>query len=49
MPKVRIQVTIRDDIVKWMDKQVETRKYASRSHSIEYAVLQLMQHENKRN
>ena len=43
MRKIRIQVTIRDDIVKWMDKQVETRKYASRSHAIEYAVLQLSQ------
>jgi Arc/MetJ-type ribon-helix-helix transcriptional regulator len=47
MPKVRIQVTIRDDIVKWMDKQVETRKYASRSHAIEYAVLQLIQDEKR--
>jgi Arc/MetJ-type ribon-helix-helix transcriptional regulator len=43
MGKIRIQVTIRDDIVRWMDKQVETRKYASRSHAIEYAVLQLSQ------
>lgn len=43
MSKIRIQVTIRDDIVKWMDKQIETRKYASRSHAIEYAVLQLLQ------
>jgi Arc/MetJ-type ribon-helix-helix transcriptional regulator len=41
MPKIRIQVTIREDIVKWMDKQVETRKQDSRSHAIEYAVLQL--------
>jgi Arc/MetJ-type ribon-helix-helix transcriptional regulator len=43
MSKIRIQVTIRDDIVKWMDKQIGTRKYASRSHAIEYAVLQLIQ------
>jgi len=47
MGKIRLQVTIRDDIVRWMDKQVETRKFASRSHAIEYAVLQLAENDQK--
>lgn len=47
MGKIRLQVTIRDDIVKWIDKEVETRKFASRSHALEYAVLQLIENERK--
>jgi Arc/MetJ-type ribon-helix-helix transcriptional regulator len=46
MGKIRLQVTIRDDIVRWMDRQVETRKFASRSHAIEYAVLQMAENEH---
>ena len=43
MPKQRLQVTIREDIVHWIDQQVETLRFASRSHALEYAMLQLMQ------
>ena len=46
MGKIRLQVTIRDDIVRWMDRQVETRKFASRSHAIEYAVLQMAENDH---
>jgi Arc/MetJ-type ribon-helix-helix transcriptional regulator len=47
MGKIRLQVTIRDDIVRWMDTQIATRKFASRSHAIEYAVLQLAENYQK--
>ncbi len=42
MAKKRLQVTVREDIVKWVDQEVEKLKFASRSHAIEYALLQLM-------
>ncbi|MCW4005459.1 MAG: ribbon-helix-helix domain-containing protein [Candidatus Bathyarchaeota archaeon] len=45
MGKIRLQVTIRDDIVRWMDKNVESRKFASRSHAIEYSVMQMIKQE----
>ena len=45
MVKKRLQVTVREDIVLWVDKQVEKLRFASRSHAIEYALLKLMQSE----
>jgi Arc/MetJ-type ribon-helix-helix transcriptional regulator len=39
--KLRLQVTVREDLVKWIDSQVEKLKFANRSHAIEYALLQL--------
>lgn len=43
--KQRLQVTVRDDIVKWMDQQIGKLRFANRSHAIEYALLQLMENE----
>jgi Arc/MetJ-type ribon-helix-helix transcriptional regulator len=42
MAKKRLQVTVREDIVKWVDQEVEKLKFANRSPVIEYALLQLM-------
>ena len=47
MVKKRLQVTVREDIVKWVDQQVEKLRFASRSHAIEYALLQLKEKEAK--
>jgi len=47
MGKVRLQVTVREDIVKWIDQQVEKLRFASRSHAIEYALQQLIEKEKK--
>lgn len=47
MVKKRLQVTVREDIVKWIDQQIETLRFASRSHAIEYALVQLMKKEKK--
>lgn len=48
MVKKRLQVTIREDIVAWIDQQIETLRFANRSHAIEYALLQLMKKPKKR-
>lgn len=34
-------------IVKWLDKEIKTLRFASRSHAIEYALLKLMEQEEK--
>ena len=47
MPKVRLQVTIREDLVKWIDEQVQKLRFASRSHAIEYAIAKLIESEEK--
>ena len=41
MVKKRVAVTIRDDLVDWLDKQVEAMRFHNRSHGIEYALQKL--------
>ena len=41
MPKERVSITIRKDLLEWIDQQIESLRFASRSHAIEYAVAQL--------
>ena len=48
MPKQRLQVTIREDIVKWIDQEVAKLRFANRSHALEYAMLQLMQEDKEK-
>jgi Arc/MetJ-type ribon-helix-helix transcriptional regulator len=48
MVKKRLQVTVREDIVNWVDQQIETLKFASRSHAIEFALLRLMEAEKEK-
>lgn len=48
MTKIRLQVTVREDIVKWIDQQVEKLRFANRSHAIEYALAQVMEKERKK-
>lgn len=47
MKRVRVFATIREDVEKWVQKEVESGKFRNRSHAIEYALLQLMQNEKK--
>lgn len=47
MPKKRVYATIREDLVKWVDQQVEKLKFANRSHAIEYALMKLKESEQK--
>ena len=48
MAKIRIYATIREDVVKWIDKEVEKLRFASRSHAIEYALLKLKEQQEKK-
>ena len=41
MPRKRVGVTIPEELIEWVDSEVEARKYASRSHAIEVALLEL--------
>lgn len=47
MKRVRVFATIREDVEKWIQKEVDTGRFRNRSHAIEYALLQLMQNEKK--
>lgn len=41
MPKERVSITIRKELLEWIDKKIEDLTYASRSHAIEYALAKL--------
>lgn len=45
MTKDRLQVTVRKDLVEWMDQKITSGEYASRSHAIEKALIKLREKE----
>jgi Arc/MetJ-type ribon-helix-helix transcriptional regulator len=47
MKLVRVFATIREDVEKWIQKEVESGRFRNRSHAIEYALLELMKNEKK--
>lgn len=48
MPKVRVGVTLPRELVEWLDRQVNSRMYADRSHAIEVAILTLKEKAEKK-
>ena len=40
MIRERLSITLPKDCVEWLDRQVEARKYFSRSHAIEVLILE---------
>jgi Arc/MetJ-type ribon-helix-helix transcriptional regulator len=47
MKRVRVFATIREDVEKWVQLEVEKGRFRNRSHAIEYALLHLMEQEQK--
>lgn len=47
MVRVPISVTLPKECVEWLDKKVESRVYANRSHGLELLVLEAMKKEKK--
>jgi Arc/MetJ-type ribon-helix-helix transcriptional regulator len=41
MPKKRVCVTVREDLVTWIDEEIEKGIYASKSHAVERALILL--------
>lgn len=41
MGKEKMSVSIDENLIKWIDSQIKTKRFASRSHGIEYALNQL--------
>ncbi|MBL7206287.1 MAG: hypothetical protein ISS36_01670 [Candidatus Aenigmarchaeota archaeon] len=42
MEKVKTSVTLSNEILDWIDKEIENRKFASRSHAVEYCINKIM-------
>jgi len=41
----RLSITLPKECVSWLNKQVEARKYFSRSHALEVLILEAMKNE----
>jgi Arc/MetJ-type ribon-helix-helix transcriptional regulator len=39
--KVKVSVALSPEILEWVDKQIENRVFANRSHAVEYALFKL--------
>lgn len=39
--KIKTSINIDEDLVKWIDSQIKTKRFATRTHAIEYALEQI--------
>jgi metal-responsive CopG/Arc/MetJ family transcriptional regulator len=45
--KERITITIDENLLKWIDKNIESKVFANRSHAVEYLIMQKLIGEKK--
>lgn len=41
MTKIKVSHTIDEELINWIDSEIKKKRFASRSHAIEYALKQL--------
>lgn len=39
--KLKTSITLDEDLLKWIDSQIKTKRFANRTHAIEYALEKL--------
>jgi Arc/MetJ-type ribon-helix-helix transcriptional regulator len=39
--KVKVTASMDTDLVEWIDKEIEKRRFASRTHALEFAIAHL--------
>ena len=39
--KVKTSIALDEDLIAWIDKMIETRRFANRTHAVEYALQKL--------
>jgi len=47
MVRERVSITLPKECLEWLDKKIESRIYANRSHVIEVLILEAMKNEKK--
>jgi len=45
MVRERVSITLPKEIVEWIDKKIQSRIYANRSHAIEVIILEAIKRE----
>jgi len=41
MVRVKVTATVDDELIEWLDQEVDSRRFRNRSHGIEYALAEL--------
>jgi metal-responsive CopG/Arc/MetJ family transcriptional regulator len=47
MVRERVSITLPRECLSWIDRKIETRTYANRSHALEVLILEAMKNEKK--
>jgi metal-responsive CopG/Arc/MetJ family transcriptional regulator len=47
MVRERVSITLPKEVLEWIDKKIESRIYANRSHAIEVLILEAMKKEKQ--
>lgn len=45
--KIKTSITIDEDLLSWIDKLIESKRFANRTHAIEYALQRLREREKE--
>ncbi len=45
MTKIKTSIALDEELIKWVDMQIEKKRFANRTHAIEYALQQLVDNE----
>ena len=48
MARERVSITLPKDCIEWLDRKIESRIYANRSHAIEVLILEAMKGEKRK-
>jgi len=46
--KKLVTVTLSEEVLNWIDKQIKNRRFASRSHALEYIVAKYIQNKGEK-
>ncbi len=38
LAKIKLSITVDEDLIKWLDLQIKKKRFANRSHGFEYAL-----------
>ena len=47
MAKKQVTVNLDEEMLEWIEEKIKEKKFATRSHSLEYALMRLMKEEKE--
>ncbi len=47
MKKRKVTITVDEEIIRWVEKEIARKRFASISHAVEYALVRLIESEKE--